>query len=304
MELAGFLARRAAATLLLMIIVSTGAIALGRVAADQVLAEAAFRSASETEKAELRASLGLDRSAGGQVVFWLGRLARLDLGESRTYRRPVIDIVAENAIRTARLAGLAILLGTLIGLPLGVLVGARPRGLLSLVVTPLSIALVSCPPVIGALALLVIAATTGWLSLEPGHVAVPMIALALPLAAKVERLQSQATSEALAAPDRLAAAARGLPPARLLWVHSLRQSLRPVLGVYGVIVGSLFSGAVAVEAVTAWPGLGLLLMHALTSSDLFLVAGCVLVGALFIAIGNLLADAGRALADPRVRLAS
>ena len=80
-----------------------------------------------------------------------------------------------------------------------------------------------------------------------------------------------------------------------------RQSLRPVLGVYGLIVGGLFSGSLAVEWVTSWPGLGRLTYDALVHRDLFLVAGCALAGAILIAAGNFAADAARALADPRVR---
>jgi peptide/nickel transport system permease protein len=83
-------------------------------------------------------------------------------------------------------------------------------------------------------------------------------------------------------------------------VHAARQALRPVLGVYGIVIGSLFSGSLAVEVITSWPGLGQLTYEALVSRDLYLLAGCVLAGALFIAVGNLLADVLRAVVDPRV----
>ena len=101
--------------------------------------------------------------------------------------------------------------------------------------------------------------------------------------------------------DLSAATARGIPPSRLVWVHAARQALRPVLGIYGIVIGSLFSGSLAVEVVTSWPGLGRLTYDALVSRDLFLLAGCALAGASFIAIGNLIADLLRALVDPRVR---
>jgi len=120
----------------------------------------------------------------------------------------------------------------------------------------------------------------------------------------LERLQNRAVREALAAPDLLAGAARGLSGARLLWVHAARRSLRPVLGVYGIVIGSLFSGSFVVEIVTAWPGLGRLMYDALVSRDLFLVAGCALAGAVCLACGNFIADVARALADPRVQEAA
>jgi peptide/nickel transport system permease protein len=159
----------------------------------------------------------------------------------------------------------------------------------------------ACPPLVGALALLLLAVSTGWLSVASGSLTVPVIALALPLAAALERLQSQATSERLTSPEITAAAARGVPPWRLLWIHAARQSLRPVLGVYGIVIASLFSGSLAVEAITGWPGLGRLMADAVTGRDVFLVAGCALAGAILIATANFLADLLRAAADPRLR---
>jgi peptide/nickel transport system permease protein len=115
-----------------------------------------------------------------------------------------------------------------------------------------------------------------------------------------ERLQSQAIAEALQAPVVMAAAARGLPAWRLTWIHAGRQSLRPVLGVAGIVIATLFSGSIAVETITAWPGLGRLMLDALVSRDIYLVAGCALAGATLVAAGNLFADVLRAAVDPTV----
>jgi peptide/nickel transport system permease protein len=235
------------------------------------------------------------------VTGWLGGIARFDLGESSLYQRPVAGLVIERAWQTAILAGIVLFVATVVGLPLGVFTGARPRSVVTALVSPISVALVACPPIVGALALLMLAATTGWPSIAPGSFAVPTLALALPLAAMLERLQSQATAESLSTPDIAAAAARGIPESRLIWIHAARQSLRPVLGVYGIVIGSLFSGSLAVEAITAWPGIGRLMADALVGRDLFLSAGCALAGAVLIAIGNTAADVARAIADPRLR---
>jgi peptide/nickel transport system permease protein len=86
-----------------------------------------------------------------------------------------------------------------------------------------------------------------------------------------------------------------------VWIHAARQALRPVLGIYGLLIGGLFSGSLAVEWVTSWPGLGRLTYDALVSRDLLLVSGCALAGAVLIAVGNVAADLIRAAADPRVR---
>jgi peptide/nickel transport system permease protein len=129
----------------------------------------------------------------------------------------------------------------------------------------------------------------------------PVIALALPAAAVLERLQSQASRQAAEDPSLLAAAARGVPSTRLVWIHGTRQSLRPVLGMLGIIIAALFSGSVAVELITSWPGLGRLTLDAVLGRDLFLVAGCALAVAALIALGNLIADILGALVDPRLR---
>jgi peptide/nickel transport system permease protein len=296
-----FLVRRSLGALVFVTIVSVSALILVRLAPGDATTDLVMSRADRATIEAARARLGLDRPILAQIGGWLAGLGRLDLGQSSLYGRPVGALVIERARRTASLAALALVVATMIGLPLGVLTGARPHGLIATIVTPLSIAFVACPPIVGVLGLLLLAVTTGWLSTAPGAVLVPTLALALPLAATLERLQSQATAEALAAPDVTAAAARGVSPARLVWIHAARQSLRPVLGVYGIVIGTLFSGSLAVETITAWPGIGRLMYDALVGRDLFLVAGCALAGAVLIALGNVVADLIRAVVDPRIR---
>jgi peptide/nickel transport system permease protein len=296
-----FLIRRFAGAVVFVAVVSTSALLLVRLAPGDATAELALSGADQATIDEARARLGLDRPVLSQLGAWVTGMARLDLGRSSLYNRPVADLVIERAQHTAALAALVLVVATAIGLPLGVLTGARPRGVLAAIVSPLSIALVACPPLVGALGLLLLAVSTGWLSTASGSWAVPTLALALPLAATLERLQAQATAESLAALDITAAAARGVPSRRLLWIHAARQSLRPVLGVYGIVIGTLFSGSLAVEAITGWPGIGRLMSDALVGRDLFLTAGCALAGGVLIALGNVVADVARALVDPRIR---
>ena len=86
-----------------------------------------------------------------------------------------------------------------------------------------------------------------------------------------------------------------------MWGHALPVAIRPVLGVYGIILGSVFSGSFAVEIVTAWPGLGQLMYEALVSRDIYLVSGCAIAGSLFLALGNLVSDVALLVVDPRLR---
>lgn len=295
-----FLVRRTLAALLFVAAVSISAVVLTRLAPGDATFGMKEHGYSAADVAKERARLGLDRPIYEQVFVWLRGLARLDLGRTRV-GQPVGALVVDAAANTAILASIALLLATAIGVPLGILTGARPQGWLAKLVLPISIAFLACPPLVGALALLLLAVETGWLSVAPGSIALPALALALPIAASLERLQSQATGEMLAGPEIAAAAARGVPPRRLLWIHAARQSLRPVLGVYGIVIASLFSGSLAVEAITSWPGLGRLMATALTSREVFLTAGCALAGAMLIAAGNLIADVVRAIVDPRIR---
>ncbi len=294
-----FLARRTIAALVLVVVVSTSAYVIARLApGDETTADFVAGVDAETIAIK-RARLGLDDPLPVQVGRWFAGLIRLDLGESSYFQRPVSALVFERGINTAQLAATALVLATLIGVPLGVFTGAYPRHVVSRVVVPLSLALVACPPLVAALGLMFFAVSTGALSIAPGAVVLPAIALGLPVAAILERLQSQATADAMLAPDLVAAAARGIPPSRLVWRHAARQSLRPVLGVYGIVVGSLFSGSLAVELVTSWPGLGRLLYDAVLASDVTLVAGCAVAGAVCLAVGNLLTDVLRVMVDPR-----
>jgi ABC-type dipeptide/oligopeptide/nickel transport system permease component len=131
------------------------------------------------------------------------------------------------------------------------------------------------------------------------HLVIPATALALPIAAMFERLQSQAMAEAMGQPYVLAAFARGVPRSRIVWRDALKPALRPTVAVYGLVVATLLSGSFAVETVTSWPGLGQLMLNALRARDLYLVAGCAAAGSFFLAIGTLVSDVVLALVDPR-----
>ena len=298
--LAAFVARRLAAAALFVAIVPAAALLLARLAPGDPSVDVRLAGGDDAAVAAARERAGLDRPAAAQLKDWALGLVRLDLGQSTMYGRPVGPLVAERLANTARLAGTALRLATAAGLPLGVLTGARPRRVTSAVVGALSTALIACPPIVGVLLLLFVAVATGWLSTSSDALAVPALALALPLAATLERLQSQATTDALAAPDLIAAAARGIPPWRLVWLHAGRQSLRPVLGVYGLMIGTLLSGSLAVETIAGWPGIGRLTFDALVGRDLFLIAGCALAGAALVAAANAAVDVLRAVIDPRV----
>ena len=285
-------------------LVASGAFVLVRLAPGDAVTDMQLTISDPTVIAAARTRLGLDQSIATQYVRWAKGLVHLDLGQSSRFGLPVATLVGDRLVNTAKLAGIALLTATLLGVPAGIYTGTRSRRLARSLLASASVALVACPPILATIGLLLVAISTGWLSTTPGSLALPVIALALPTAAVLERLQSQSSSQAALSPNVLAAAARGIPSSRLVWIHGARQSLRPVLGIFGIIVATLFSGSVAVETITAWPGLGRLMLDAVQGRDLFLVAGCAMAGAMLIAIGNLIADVVGAAIDPRLRESS
>jgi len=304
MSLIRFLAWRVVGAILLVFAVASGAMLLAKLAPGDYLTSS-IESDPAFVKAE-RHRLGLDLPVGEQYARWVRRAVTLDFGNSLQYQRPVNALVREKAANTAALASIALVLATAIGIPWGVFTGSRGGGILATLLRLGSIVLLSVPPLISSLLLLTIAAATGWLPVSgmggPSHFVVPTLALALPVAAALERLQAESIEDALQRPTAAAARARGVPARRVIWHHAWRQSLGPILGIYGVIVGSLFSGSFAVEIVTSWPGLGDLMRQALLARDTDLVAGCAAAGAAFLAAGVLAADVVHAIADPRVTL--
>jgi peptide/nickel transport system permease protein len=314
-----FLARRLAFAAILTVAVSSAALFLTRLAPGDVSAQLGpFASAEEVERT--RARFNLDRSPVAQWAAWVARSARLDFGESFLYNRPVSELLGRAAANTAALAVVALAAATFVGIPLGVFTGSRRGGLMPGLVRALSLLCLSLPPLITSLLLVLLASRTGWLPLGgmtsvgaldmswsawvadvAWHLPLPALALALPIAATFERLQSQAIGEVMHQPFLLAALARGLSERQLVLKHAWRPSLRPICAVYGLAIGALLSGSFVVEYVTAWPGLGRLMYEALRARDIYLVSGCAAVGGLFLALGGLLADLLLAAADPRVR---
>jgi peptide/nickel transport system permease protein len=312
-----YLLKRLGFALLLVFLVSSAALLLTKIApGDFASVYCVNLSAEECE--DLRHKLGLDRSVAEQYLSWLVGAIRFDFGPSLLYSRPVINMIRERALNTAILAIVSLLAATLIGIPLGIFSGTS-RGLARSIIRALSILGTSIPPLIGSLALVFLAARTGWLpvggmtsnaGIDPSwsawfvdvahHIAIPALALAIPLASMLERLQSEAIETAAQEPFVAASRARGVDRARAILRHAWPASLRPVLGFYGIMIGTAFSGSFIVEVVTSWPGLGRLMYEALRARDIFLVAGCAATGAFFLAAGTLLADILLAVTDPRV----
>ena len=313
-----FLIRRLLFAILLVVFAASSALLLTRLAPGDVTSQLG-PGATRAEIAATRARFALDRGPLAQWVAWAGRALRFDLGESFLYNRPVAPLVRAAALNTAALAIAALITATLLGLGSGILTGSR-QGTVAAAVRVMSFVSISTPPLLASLLLAFIAARTGWLPVGgmssvnasemswpawlsdlAWHLPLPVLALALPLAATFERLQSQSLGEALHQPFVLAAMARGVPQRGLVLQHAWPVSLRAICGVYGIAIGALLSGSFVVEYVTAWPGLGRLMYEALRARDIYLVTGCAAMGSFFLAIGTMAGDLLLAAVDPRVR---
>jgi peptide/nickel transport system permease protein len=316
--MARFVLRRLAFAVVLVVASSSAALLLTRLAPGDVTMELGTQ-ATPQQIAAARAELDLNRSALGQWALWSGRALRFDFGTSFLYQRPVAPLVGRAAVNTSILGLSALLVATAAGLALGIFTGTRRGGLAVTIVRALSVAFVSLPPLLTSLLLVFLAARTGWFPLggmtsavvdQPwrawiidvaAHLPLPVLALSMPIAATLERLQSQALGEIAGQPFLTAARARGVPLSRLVIEHAWPVSLRPICAIFGLITGAMLSGSFVVEYVTAWPGLGHLTYEALRARDIYLVAGCAAMGAFLLAVGTLAGDLLLAAIDPRVR---
>jgi peptide/nickel transport system permease protein len=305
----GYIVRRLLFAVVLVFAVSSASLMLARFAPGDYVTGTLGLTAGQQAVDEARARYGLNRSFAAQYRDWLIGALHLDFGRSMQYDRPVTDLIPERAWNTGILALTALVVATLIGLPLGVVTGTRRRGVVPAAIRAASLVLLSMPPLLTSLFLVFAAAKSGWLpaggmtsSSGEGllsHMVVPVAALALPLIAMFERLQSQAMSETIGQPYVIATFGRGVPLTRVIWRDALKNALRPIASIYGLVIGTLLSGSFAVETVTAWPGLGQLMLNALRARDVYLVAGCAAAGSIFLAVGTLMSDAALAIVDPR-----
>ena len=316
-----FLTRRLLSAVMVVFVAASATLVLSAAADGDYFSIAFGFGRSPRTVASARAALGFDRPVSAIYLAWLTRAAHLDFGTSLMYQRPVGPLVAERAARTALLAVAALAIVTLLGVPFGLLTGSRP-GPAAAVVRAASSVCLSIPPLIAAMLLVAVAAFTGilptggmttlsldetgwleWARDVAWHVPLPALALALPFAAMLERVQSQAIAQALAEPSMTAALARGLSYRQMLWRHAWRLGAKPVAALAGIIAGTLLSGSYAVELVTSWPGLGRLTYDALVNRDIYLAAGCAAAAAVFFECGIVASDLLLAAVDPRIAVA-
>jgi peptide/nickel transport system permease protein len=303
---AHFILRRAGQALATIFGVATLVFFLQRLTGDPV-ALLVPDSATPADIEALRHALGFDRPLVVQYLAYLGDLLRFDLGRSVVQKVPVTTILAARIPYTLALAGGALAVAAGLGLAIGTALGAFPRSRLVAPLGGLVVAAQSMPTFwSGILLILVFAVTLGWLppssSGSVAHLVMPAVSLGLFSLANFARVTRNAVAEELSRPYVRTARARGVPTRRLLWRHIARNAAIPVVTVAGLEIANLLAGAVIVETVFAWPGLGQLTMQAILARDFPIVQGVVLVGAFVTVALNLMTDLAYGLIDPRIRL--
>lgn len=265
--------------------------------------------------ARVRAELGLDRSLPVQYAAWLGHVLAGDLGRSHSLNRPVLDEVGERFAATLVLTGAALVLAALIGLLVGIVAAVRQGGTADRLATLAVLVGISMPSFwLGLLLILLVSvrwrllpvsgmyAITGGEDLSDllAHLVLPAVTLAVVAAGVIARLTRSAMLEVLRQDFVRTARAKGVPERRIIVAHALKAALVTVIPVIGIQAGFVLGGAVYVETVFQWPGIGRMLVNAIATRDVLLVQGGVLVVATAYVLFNLAADLLQRLLDPRI----
>lgn len=273
------------------------------------------------QREALRLRYGLDQPVHRQYLRWLGAVATGDFGTSFVTKEPVGRLLARALPPTLLLGCAALALDFILGVLVAVMAARRPHGWFDRISTVLGLGIAGLPSFwIAGLAVLVFALLLGWFpashmlsvgadELSPAarladllhHLFLPAACLGLVGAAGTARYLRSTLLEVRGERYILAARARGLSEARVLWLHTLRPALVPVVTLLGLSLPFLISGSVVIETVFSWPGMGLALLQAAHARDIPVIMAITMVGAVAVLLGSLLADVLYAVVDPRAR---
>lgn len=300
------LARRlAGAALILLGVAAITFLLLYAIPADPAVMLAG-RSATRETVANIRHELGLDRPLVLQFLTYLGHLATGDLGRSYTQKTEVTALIAARLPATLILMAAGIAVEVTLGLLLGILAAVNRGGFLDRAVMTAAFVGVSAPQFVVALLLLyVFAVTLGWFPMSgfgtPAHAVLPAVTLGVLGAGWYARMVRSAMIDVLAQDYVRTARAKGVFPTKVVFKHVLKNAVLPVVALVGLDIGVFMGGIVIVESVFGWPGIGQMIWQAIQLVDIPVIMGGVIVTALFVVVGNLLADLVYPALDPRIR---
>lgn len=271
--------------------------------------------------AMMRERFGLDEPLHVRLGSYLANVVQGDLGTSYVHGQPAFQVVLDRLPATLLLAGTSLVISTIVGIALGVAAANRSGGLLDTTITSLSLGFYAAPVFwVGLMAILALSLHLGLFPVtgmtSPGgsegglagvldvahHLALPALVLASQEIAAVARLTRSGLVEQLRSDHVRTAFAKGARRSRVVVHHALRLALLPVITIIGARVGQLLSGAIVVEAVFSWPGLGRLMRTAVTNGNTPVLLGIVLLVAVSVVLANLITDLAYGWLDPRIRL--
>lgn len=311
-----YLVRRALALLPILLLMSIVVFALIRlVPGDPIDVMYGSEGMDATRRAALSHELGLDESLIVQYLKWLGRAVTGDLGRSYKAQMPVIDLIAQRFPATLFLSIAALVLSLVFAIPLGVIAAIKRNSWIDFTAMGLAILGISIPNFwAGIMLALIFAVYLGWLPsigyVSPftdfgksfQHLILPAITLGMSLAGTTSRLTRSTMLEELGKDYVRTARGKGLAEKVVLIGHALRNALIPTVTMIGLQLGFLIGGAVVVETVFAWPGIGLLVVDSIFGRDYPVVQGVILLIAVLVVLVNLTVDFIYTLLDPRIRL--
>ena len=258
------------------------------------------------EVTAMRVELGLDAPLPMQYVRWVSRAVAGDMGRSYVTEQPVAAQLARRTVPTALLTAAALALALLVAVPVGILSARRRGSPVDTVARLLALVGAAAPSYVLAYGLIILfAVKLSWLPAlgygSPAQVVLPAIALSLAPMAQLMRLIRASMLETLGQDYIRTARAKGLSEQTVAFRHALRNAMLPAIGATGVSLGYLLSGAVIVETIFTWPGLGQLMVGAALTRDYPVVQGFVTYVAVVVLLVNLAADVALRIADPRLR---
>jgi peptide/nickel transport system permease protein len=264
-------------------------------------------SASMADRAQLRENLGLNQPLISQFGVYLNKLAHGDMGQSIHSHTPIVEILRQRYPATLKLAISALLIGLVIGVPLGVFAALKAGHWQDFVVTIFSVRFSAMPAFwLGPMLMLLFAVWLGWLPVSgmdtDESIILPALTLGFGLSAILTRMTRTSLLEVLNDDFIRTARAKGLSEKVVILRHALRAALLPIITIVGLQIGSLLAGTVITETIFSWDGIGRLLIESIEKRDYPVTQACVLVVALTYVFVNFVTDVMYHLADPRMRV--
>ena len=263
-------------------------------------------SATQADRLQLRSELGLERPLVQQFATYIAKVVQGDFGHSIHTKTPIAELIKTRYPATLKLAALALIIGLIIGVPLGVYAALKAGQWQDLLVTLVSVRLSAMPAFwLGPILMLVFAVYFGWFPVSGmesnASIVLPAMTLGLGLSAILTRMTRTSLLEVLNDDYIRTARAKGLSESTVILRHALRAALLPIITIVGLQMGSLLAGTVITETIFSWDGIGRLLVESIEKRDYPVTQACVLVVALSYVLVNQVTDLVYRLADPRVK---